>query len=66
MKFIIEGEEKEALKLFHKNHSCTPMDAGAIGGHVTYSFTPTSIGTAIIVQCGVCKKVMNITDYESW
>lgn len=37
---------------------------GAIGGGVTYAFTPTSIGTIIKVTCG--GKTKDITDYASF
>ena len=38
---------------------------GAIGGALTYSFTPTSVGTAVRVKCA-CGAEVNLTDYESW
>lgn len=37
---------------------------GAIGGDLTYSFTPTSIGTIIKVES--CGHELDLTDYESW
>lgn len=37
---------------------------GAIGGTVTLSFTPTSIGTVIKVTCW--GETLDITDYGSW
>ena len=37
---------------------------GAIGGEVTFSFSPTGLGTVVQVKCR--DKVLDLTDYESW
>lgn len=39
---------------------------GAIGGGVTYSFTPTSLGLVIKVSCSGVKEQLDITDYDEW
>lgn len=39
---------------------------GAIGGAVTYRFTPNSIGTVIVVEHGYTKNEIDITDYDSF
>jgi hypothetical protein len=39
---------------------------GACGGALTYSFTPTSIGTVLTVTHGVTKEKLDLTDYDSW
>jgi hypothetical protein len=44
---------------------CTPY-YGAIGGHLTYSFTPTSIGTIVVVENNVTKEKIDLTDYDLW
>lgn len=38
---------------------------GAIGGGMTYSFTPTGLGTIVKVQCG-CGDSFDVTDYDNW
>jgi len=60
--------KNETLKAenFKKLHKHNDVNKGAIGGHITYSFTPTSIGTAVTVECNICGKKENITDYDSW
>lgn len=40
--------------------------SGAIGGSVTYSFTPTSIGTVIKVNHELTGNVLDVTDYDMW
>lgn len=40
-----------------------PYD-GAIGGGLTYEFTPTSIGVIFKVKYG--KHELDLTDYDSW
>jgi hypothetical protein len=47
--------------------SCWEMGfpySGAIGGALTYCFSPTSIGMVTIVKCGDME--LNLTDYGSW
>lgn len=39
---------------------------GAIGGRLTFCFTPTGIGTVVIVKDAVTKKEIDLTDYDSW
>lgn len=38
---------------------------GAIGGRLTYRFTPTGIGLIIVVECA-CGEKINCTDFSSW
>ncbi len=33
--------------------------------HYTICFTPSEVGTAVIIKCN-CGKKKNITDYEVW
>lgn len=39
---------------------------GAIGGALTYSFTPTSIGMVVVVKNGHTGNEIDLTDYRSW
>jgi hypothetical protein len=40
-------------------------DCGAIGGRLTFSFTPTGIGVVTKVDC-TCGEVLDLSDYENW
>lgn len=37
---------------------------GAIGGGLSYIFSPTSIGTTLVVKFG--EDTLDLTDYEAW
>jgi hypothetical protein len=39
---------------------------GAIGGEITYLFTPTSIGVIVHIMHNVLNKKEDITDYDTW
>lgn len=39
---------------------------GAIGGSLTYSFTPTSLGTVVKVTDGFTNKTIDLSNYEDW
>lgn len=39
---------------------------GASGGSYTYSFTPTSLGTAVKVTDNLSGETIDLTDYDSW
>ena len=51
------------------NHNCgywgENANAGAIGGAITYEFTPTSLSTIVKLRCA-CGKIEDITDYEGF
>lgn len=38
---------------------------GAIGGGITYSFTPTGLGTITIARCA-CGAEIDVTNYDMW
>jgi hypothetical protein len=67
MKFELTEEEENKYKIWIKEHNktCSIKYAGAIGGKITFQFTPTSLGLVTQVVCG-CGKKLNLTDYEGW
>ena len=63
IEFKLNEKEEALAKAFlekHKHYS------GAIGGHIEYRFTPTSIANACSICCTICDEEENITDYDSW
>lgn len=39
---------------------------GAIGGHLTYCFTPTSIGMIVLIKHEGTQSEIDLTEYEAW
>jgi hypothetical protein len=39
---------------------------GAVGGGITFCFTPTSIGDICVVKYALTKAELDITDFGSW
>ncbi len=63
--FKLHGKEIERAKAFEEKHlKCARENPTAIGGHISYIFTPTSIGTAVSIKCFLCGEVENITEYD--
>ena len=46
-------------------HECPQVDTGAIGGRITFSFTPTALGEVTKATC-VCGWEEDFTDYASF
>ena len=68
MIFKIEGKELETFKKWDEEHKkkCKAYKKDvAIGGRLSFIFTPTSVGDAIVAKC-ICGKKVNITDINSW
>ena len=60
--FRLTKSEMKEIEEWDKNHECTLKRdkngykySGAIGGHLTYCFTPTGLGNFVTVKC-VCGK----------
>jgi hypothetical protein len=44
----------------------SPIDMGAAGGRVSIEFTPTGIGTVVVLKDNGTGKTYDITHFESW
>jgi hypothetical protein len=62
--FRLNEIEAKRAEEFEEKHAHPNVRKGAIGGHIEYRFTPTSIGTAASMHCYICGKEENITDYN--
>lgn len=58
--------QKEINKWIKREDKKTNRDFGSIGGHITYEFTPTSIGVVIVVRHSITKASHNFTDFSTW
>jgi len=65
MMFNLTDDQAKQVGGWGKDHGCPLKDQGAIGGALTYSFTPTSIGIVEKVSCA-CGKDLDLTDYDLW
>jgi hypothetical protein len=68
--FQLDKDEQKLFNEWLEEHDKTcpfkrPENQGAIGGRLTYCFTPTSLGVATSVKCA-CGEEVNVTDYGSW
>lgn len=66
IRFSIDGVGLDKLAEWIDSISDEIGHGGASGGHFTYSFTPTSLGTVVVITENTTKKSINITDYGSW
>ena len=62
--FKLNEKENELAKKFMQEHRHPEVYKGAIGGHISYIFTPNSIGVGKSVRCGICDSIRDITDYN--
>ena len=62
--FNLDLKESEKLEQWLKT---LPEGAeGAIGGRITYLFTPTNLGVVIKVRDEISKQEIDLTNYEAW
>jgi len=70
--FSYTDEELDQIHEWVKNHKCTLEEdpnfpgykkVGAIGGEITYSFTPTGLGMISKVKC-TCGAELDLTNYD--
>ena len=66
IEFELNEKENELAKKFMQEHRHSEVCKGAIGGHINFIFTPTSISDACTIHCTICDAEENITDYSHW
>lgn len=63
--FTLSAPCHQRIEEWENDHNCPISYEGAIGGKITYCFTPTSIGTATKALCA-CGSKIDVTFYEEW
>jgi hypothetical protein len=64
--FDLDSEQKRIFTEWDDHHNCSlKKDSGAIGGRLSYQFTPTGLGQVVKVVCG-CGAWVDLTDYADW
>jgi len=64
-KLVEWAEAHDPTCKFHDDGTLVFPPGGAIGGRITYAFTPTSLGVVTIVKCA-CGEKLDLTDYDCW
>jgi hypothetical protein len=63
--FTLTTAQAKKLNAWQKRHKHAKETQPAIGGKLTYSFTPTGVGVVMAVTCA-CGKTLDFSDYDSW
>jgi hypothetical protein len=65
--FKLDSVEQKAYAEFIEEHrkSC-PDTSTACGGAYSITFNITTLGLTKVMQCGMCGKKKNITNFENW
>lgn len=70
--FDLTREQIKKAEDFRINHPCTiekdefgGWKVGAIGGRISFHFTPTSLGMIMTVSC-MCGDERDLTEYDDW
>ncbi len=71
VKLINEWYIKLKAKIREQQKAVDPLHGddpyyGAIGGGLTYQFTPTGLGTVLKVTEALTGETLDVTDYDSW
>jgi hypothetical protein len=65
---IFEVPDKEKATKWLQEHNCKfkhPNKVGAIGGRISYQFTPTSLGLIAVIKC-TCGEKCDVSNYDEW
>jgi len=66
MRFELTDEQAAQIDEWRREHECPyKYHQGAIGGRITYEFTPTGLGVAASAKCA-CGSEINVTNYDEW
>lgn len=62
--FALTPEQIKKLAEWVK--TLAPMPEGAIGGRLSYEFTPTSLGDVVKVKCCITNQEIDLSEYDAW
>lgn len=66
--FTLSGDEYMAYLSWELEHRKTCphcKNPTANGGRLTFCFTPTGVGTGVVIKCG-CGASVDVTDVSKW
>jgi hypothetical protein len=62
---IADTELEKAEKFIDAHEAKHGRCRAAAGGRYAYEFTPTGIGTCVVIKCA-CGVNENVTDFDNW
>jgi len=63
---LLSEDDKVKTNEWDENHNCKLKDQSvAIGGRLTYCYTPTGLGVITVVKCA-CGEKIDLTEYSLW
>ncbi len=67
MIFELDQIQEARARAFAKEHECPLKEGGvgAIGGRISFRFTPTGLGVIENVECA-CGKTLCLTEIDTW
>jgi len=75
LRFSLTEQQEKEIRKWREEHDCSlrtddrgvkgEIYVGAIGGAITYQFTPTGLGICEGVKCA-CNQTLDLTDYDEW
>jgi len=65
--FEIDDDQEKKLEKWKREHKekCKKWIESTEGVKLIYIFTPTGLGTIVVVKC-ICGKELNLTDSDKW
>lgn len=63
--FTLDEVEEKKVSEFRELHRHKGENFGAIGGHISYQFTPTGLGAMAAILCA-CGDKEDLTDFSAW
>lgn len=65
VRFEITKRQYNQIVKWVYEHDCSITNDTAIGGKISYQFTPNSLGMTVKAICA-CGEELNVTDYTGW
>lgn len=65
-KFELTDKQYQKYEIWHDNQMIKDKFLPTAGERFTFCFTPTGLGTIVIVQDDYLNEEIDITDWENW
>ena len=65
-KFELDETETQRFEDWKKKQKATDPQIATLGERWTFMFTPTGLGTIVVVKDNLLKEELDLTDWENW